>query len=147
LEEPPKGNRGILRSPFPSSTNSRAEARKIDLKQLEQKLKVLLLNPEYPPLSMEESARQLGYDCRTIFRHFPELCNSISARYLSYREEAKSRAIEQCCYEVNQAVAGLRNQGLTPSEGRVAELITKPGYLRYEAVRKALRQARLEIEL
>lgn len=147
LEEPAKDNRGILHLPSPSLTNSRAEARKIDLEQLEQKLNVLLLNSDYPPPSMEEAARQLGYDCRTIFRHFPELCNSISARYLSYRKEAKSRAIEQCCYEVKQAVAELRNQGLTPSEGRVAELITRPGYLRYEAVRKALRQARLEIEL
>lgn len=147
LEEPTEGNLGILRSPSLSSTNLRAEARKIDLKQLEQKLNGLLLNPGYPPPSMEEAARQLGYACRTIFRHFPELCNSISARYLSYRKEAKSRAIEQCCYEVKQAVAELRNQGLTPSEGRVAELITRPGYLRYEAVRKALRQARLAIEL
>jgi hypothetical protein len=48
----------------------------------------------------------------------------------------------QRCLKLNREVLGL-----TPSEGRVAELITKPGYLRYEAVRKALRQARLKIEL
>lgn len=144
LEEPVKSNCVIIHSQFPTSTSSRAESRKIDLKQLEQELQALLLKHECPPPSMEEVARRLGYDCRTIFKYFPELCNSISANYLSHRRESKLKAIEHCCYEVKEAVAKLCRQGLTPSEGRVAALMTRPGYLRYESVRTALRQARLE---
>ncbi|XGV96568.1 MAG: TniQ family protein [Leptolyngbya sp. BL-A-14] len=146
LEEPAKDNRAV-RPQVLNAANARAEAREINLNQLEQELKALLLKNEYPPPSMEEAARQLGYDCRTIFRHFSDLCNAISDRYLSYRRETKLRVIEQCRNEVKQAVAELCTQGLTPSEGRVAKLMTRPGYLRYESVRTALRQARLEAGL
>ncbi|HEY9626115.1 MAG TPA: hypothetical protein V6C84_02330 [Coleofasciculaceae cyanobacterium] len=147
IEKPIEGNQFIMRPPVLLPTTSRSEARKVDLNQLEQKLQTVILNDEFPSPSMEEVARQLGYDCRTIFRHFPALCNSISARYLSDRKVTQLEAIDQCCQEVRQAVVKLHHEGLVPSEGRVTEFLSRPGYLRYEIVRVALREARLEIEM
>ena len=93
---------------------------------------------------MEELARRLEIHRRTIFRHFPELCQVISAKYDKFQKVCHCQAIEQSCREVKQAVLKLYSEGLYPSEGRVAQLISKPGYLRYKQVRAAIEEARLD---
>jgi transcriptional regulator with XRE-family HTH domain len=147
MEKTIESDQLIMRSPVLRPATLRSEAKKISLKQLEQKLETILLNDEFPSPSMEEVSRRLEYDRRTIFRHFPKLCNSISAKYLNCKKAAQLSAVDQCCEEVRQAVVKLHRKGLVPSEGRVAELLSKPGYLRYEVVRAALKKARLELEV
>lgn len=63
------------------------------------------------PLTVKQIAKQLGYDRRTISRHFPELCHAISTKSQSYRKASRLRKIEQSCEEVQQIVLELRNKG------------------------------------
>ena len=56
-------------------------------------------------------------------------------------------AVAQCCEEVRQATLNLHSQGEYPTEARVSQLISKPGYFRYKKVRAALSEARHELGL
>ncbi len=104
LSAPPK-----LKSPVRSSSQT------IVKYHLEASLQAILATNKEPPLSMEEVARQLGYDKRTIFRHCPELCRSISAWYSDYQKRAYLKKLSNCCAEVKQAVIDLHAQGEYPS--------------------------------
>ncbi|QLE40452.1 hypothetical protein FD723_08285 [Nostoc sp. C052] len=105
----------------------------------------ILASDNQPPLTMEEVATGLGYNRRTIFSHFPDLCRAISAKYRSYGKACHTEKIQQSCREVKQIVLKLYNQGEYPSESRVSEIMTHPGYLRYKQVRAALNETRREI--
>lgn len=135
----------MLQRPVSASTASRAEAKQIDLKQLEEDLKKTLLDHACPPPSMEEVARRLNSNRRTILQHLPEMCHAISAKYVFYRKAARLSSIQQCCQEVRVAVVSLYRQNLYPSEFRVSKLLTKPGFLRCEEVRVALKEAKAEL--
>lgn len=127
-----------LRSP------PRAESKFIDMRYLEQQLEMVLLNHECPPPPMEQVARQLRIHRETIFRLFPDLCRAISARYDQFQKIRHHRVVEQSRQEVKQAVLKLCSEGLNPSEGRVAQLMSKPGYLRYKQVRAAIEETKSE---
>lgn len=54
--------------------------------EIEAKLKATL--QEYPPPSMESTARNLGYYSPKVRRHFPELCEQIISRYKEYQKNS-----------------------------------------------------------
>jgi transcriptional regulator with XRE-family HTH domain len=54
--------------------------------EIEGKLKAAL--QEYPPPSMESTARNLGYYTPKIRRHFPELCEQLISRYKEYQKNS-----------------------------------------------------------
>ncbi|MBD3884300.1 helix-turn-helix domain-containing protein [Phormidium tenue FACHB-886] len=132
----------MLRSPVSTPTTFRAEPKQINLKQLEKELEKTLLNHDCPPPSMEEVAKHLNLNRRTILRHFPEMCHAISAKYVIYKKAAQLSSIRQCKQEVKVAVNSLYSHNLYPSESRVSALLSKPGFLRYEEVRASLKEAR-----
>ena len=113
-----------------------------DTLDLKKSLQNFLNDTREPPLSMEEVAKQLGYDRRTIFRHFPDLCRSISSKYTKYQQQAYLQRLNDCCNEVKQAVLTLHASGEYPSEAKVSQLITRPGFFRYKQVRQTLQDAR-----
>ncbi|MDJ0730847.1 MAG: TniQ family protein [Crocosphaera sp.] len=120
----------------------RSPSQQVNKSSLEMSLKLLLKENREPPMSMEEVARQLGYDRRTIFRHCPELCRLVSAKYIKYQKRTHIQKLDDCCAEVRQAVFDLHTQGKYPSEAKVAQLISRPSFFRYKRVRKALQEAR-----
>jgi hypothetical protein len=126
-------------------SNPKAEAREIDTGELEGQLIAMLLEHSCPPLPMEEVARQLGIHRETIFRIFPEVCKAISAKYDNFQKARYHREVERSREEVKQAVLKLHDEGVYPSEGRVSQLINKPGYLRYKQVRAAIQETKLEL--
>ncbi|WP_019506883.1 hypothetical protein [Pleurocapsa sp. PCC 7319] len=94
---------------------------------------------------MKEIAKELAIDQRTLSKHFPELCQAISAKYRNYRAKISRKNIEASCQEVKQAVSTLIQKGEYPSEARVSQLISQPGNFRYKQVRIALKKAKSEI--
>ncbi len=126
-------------------TKPKAEARAIDTNALEDQLEEVFLDHKCPPLPMEQVARQMGIHRKTIFRLFPEVCRAISAKYDSFQKARHRREVEQSREEVKQAVLKLHKAGLHPSEGRVAQMMNRPGYLRYKQVRAAIAEAKLEL--
>jgi predicted DNA-binding protein (UPF0251 family) len=137
----------VAKIPASLESKPKAEARAINVNELEQQLDTILMDYQTMPVSMEEVARQIGIHRETIFRLSPEKCRAISARYDEFQKSLHHQAIEQSCNEVKQAVLKLYSEGLYPSEGRVSQLISKPGYLRYKQVRAAIEEAKLEFSL
>ncbi len=144
-QQPIEAQISTLQAPIATKTTTRAEAKTIDLARLGESLEKILLNHECPPPSMEEAAKRLNLDRRTILRHFPEICHAISAKYILYKKAAKQSAIERSRQEVKLAVTKLYNQNLYPSESRVSKLLTKPGFLRYKEVREVIEQTKVEL--
>ncbi|MEH2158869.1 TniQ family protein [Nostoc sp.] len=131
----------ILNPSQQRSHRTRISPKSFDSEQVQDALLAVLANDEIPPLTMKEAAQRLGYDRRTIFQHFPELCHDISAKYLNYRKELRLTNIELSCREVQDIAVILCDQGVYPTENLVSKSMTKPGYLRYKEVRATLQQA------
>ncbi|MBD2345546.1 TniQ family protein [Anabaena subtropica] len=119
---------------------------KFDLRRTQHLLENVLQTNEQP-LPMTAVAKSLGYPKRVLYRHFPELCRAISAKYVNYMKESRIKRIEYCCEEVKQAVRQVHTEGIYPSEAAISRLLAKPGCFRDREVRAALRTARKEIGL
>jgi hypothetical protein len=61
-----------------------------------------------------------------------------AAKHRSYQKQQAAKRIQKCCQEVEQAVCSLYKAGEYPSEARVSQLISQPGYFRYKKVRRYL---------
>jgi len=119
----------------------RTSPRAFDYETIENYLQTILDNPEIPPPTMKEVAERSGLDRRTIFSYFPALCKAISAKYRFYRKLETAKRIENCCKEIEQAVHQIYRSGEYPSEARVSELISQPGYFRYKEVRDTFKNS------
>jgi hypothetical protein len=113
--------------------------------QVRQALLSALNNAQEPPPTMKEVVERLDYNRRTIYRHFPDLCRAISAKSRLYRKAAQEKKIEHSCEEARQIALKLHNENVYPSEGRVSELMTKPGDLRNKKVRVTLQEVQSEL--
>ncbi|OKH49991.1 TniQ family protein [Phormidium tenue] len=139
LKFPP---RTVLKSTiFQEHKTSRQNPRSFPRVTVEKHLRALLSIETGPFPSLEEVARQLKQDRRTILRHLPELSHEISNRYRAYRRKAKEENIKASCEDVRQIVTKLQKTNQYPSEARVASLMAHPGFLRYEVVRSTLKAA------
>lgn len=69
---------------------------------------------------MTAVAKQLGYSKRVLYRHFPELCQAISAQYVEYMKESRLKRIEQCCEDVKKPVRQFHCEGIYPSEAAIS---------------------------
>lgn len=112
---------------------------------MQRLLEGVLQGDEKPPPPMTEVAKRLGRDKRVLRRRFPELCMAISARYLEYKKEARTKRIKQCCEEVKQVVKKLYTQGVYPSEAHVSNILERPGCFRDKEVCAALEEARRQM--
>ncbi|WP_088892412.1 TniQ family protein [Leptolyngbya ohadii] len=126
----------------PISTRRSPDTRLADLDRVESHLAAVLLDHKLPPPSLEAASKALGFHRETLYRNFKELCRAISARYDQYEQIRYLRSIEECCEEVRQVVHRLHREGTYPSEARVSQHLTKPGYLRNKRVRSVLQETR-----
>lgn len=67
------------------SCKPRVSPKLFDSEQVRDFLIGVLESSQIPP-TMREVAQCLGYDRRTIFQHFPDLCQAISANYSTLRD-------------------------------------------------------------
>lgn len=133
---------------LPSHTSQSRKPRQVfDFYQVHSALQAILLSDEQPPPNLQQVADRLGHDRRVIFQHFPDLCQSISARYRYHVSSIRAKAVDDCCQQVKAIVVQLYQDGEFPSEARVSSLLPKPGYFRYQQVRSAFKQIRQELSL
>jgi transcriptional regulator with XRE-family HTH domain len=116
-------------------TTRRLSPKTPNLNQIENTLTTILSEANQPLPTVTEIARQLQIDRRVLSRHFPELCHQIVAKRRDYTRGLHLAAIDRCCQEIKEAIALLRRSGENPTESRVCELISNPGYFRYQKVR------------
>ena len=132
---------------LPKSPRTKRASPKIFDRRTTEKYLVSILNSSERPLKMKEVSRRLNIDQRTIYGYFPNLCKAISAKYRKYQKQQTAERIQKCCQEVEQAVCNLHQAGEYPSEARVSQLISQPGYFRYKEVRKSLYRAMLDLKI
>ena len=139
----------------PSLDNSRvlkrqslttAFSQSFDLEVARLFLEQVISQKMLPPLSVVEVSRKLGCNRRILYKYFPDLCSEIASIYKSYLQQSCQENLASCCYQVQQIVEQLHRQGQYPSESRVAQLMDRPNFLRYERVRSVLRAARSNCE-
>lgn len=117
------------------SRNTRSSPRTLDLNHIENTLINYLSQVREPLLTITEIAKQLKINRRVLSKHFPELCHQIVTKRRNYMRMSHAAAIEQCCQEIKEAIVSLQHSGEYPTESRVSELISNPGYFRYKKVR------------
>jgi transcriptional regulator with XRE-family HTH domain len=142
-ESPNLGGRTILKQQNSSVTACASFDPEIARRVLEEEL----LSQALSPLSVTEIARKLGYNRRMLYKHFPDLCASISVIYKNHRQKLYRETLEHQCQQVQQIVARLYAEGRYPSERCVSMLMDKPGFLRCQEVKTAFRLARVNFQL
>ncbi|WP_107668928.1 hypothetical protein [Cyanothece sp. BG0011] len=101
--------------------------------------------PDVESPSLKQVSETLGYHRRTLSRHFPDLCQGISAKYRQRLKTIQHETINKCCQEVRTVTYSLYADGKYPSESRVAEFLTHPSFLRYPQVREVFKQTKRDL--
>ncbi|ACK73731.1 hypothetical protein PCC7424_5664 (plasmid) [Gloeothece citriformis PCC 7424] len=96
---------------------------------------------------MTEVAKLIGYDKRTIHRHFPSICRAISAKYLANLHQTRLERLNIACTLVQEAVEQLYTQEIYPTQANVTKFLRKPGIFRDKEVKVAFHQARKKLGL
>ncbi|MDZ8069099.1 MAG: TniQ family protein [Nostoc sp. DedQUE08] len=117
------------------SRNIRSSPKTLDLDHIETTLTNILSQARDPLPTIAEIAKQLKINRRILSRHFPLLSHQIVVKRRNYMGMCHLAAIEQCCQEIIEAIVSLHQSGEYPTESRVCELISNPGYFRYKKVR------------
>lgn len=110
------------------------KVRHADYKKTSQQQKIQLVLTaalqEYPPPSLLEAARRLGYKNNSyLYRYFSELSRSISKRYKEYSTANGQETRERIRQEIFNTAQLLHNQGQKPTQSRVTKLLKKPGFM------------------
>lgn len=125
----------------------RTSPKTFDYETVENYLQTTLNSSDIPPLTMKEVAERLGVNRRTVSGYFPVLCKAISAKHRCYQKIRTKELIKDCCQEIEQAVLSIYQSGEYPSEARVSQLISQPGYFRYKEVRNFLKKAIISLKI
>ena len=96
---------------------------------------------EYPPPSLLEVTRRLGYKNNSyLYRYFPDLSRSISKRYQEHSIASGQQKRERIRQEIFDIAQLLHNQGYKPTPSRVTKLLKKPRVILSSYARSYLRE-------
>lgn len=93
--------------------------RKFRKNDIQTQLEAQISSTEYPPLSMAQVARNLGYDESHLYRRFPELCKQIAARYIEYSKLRGDSRLAKLGEELEKTIKHLISRGIYPSQKQV----------------------------
>jgi transcriptional regulator with XRE-family HTH domain len=108
-------------------------------------LEEVLKSNEYPPPSLRKVGEKLGYCRQALRKHFQNECDTISERYAEYKNVCAVQRKEQLRQQIQQAAFELHAQGIYVNSDTVGKLLKKPGILRSEEARVALREVQYEL--
>ncbi|GFE69220.1 TetR family transcriptional regulator [Chroococcus sp. FPU101] len=118
-----------------SSKKARLSPQNFNLELIENTLTTILSQSSESLPTLIDVAKQLNINRRLLSRHFPELCRQIVDKRRHYQHLCHIASIDKCCLEIEEAIITLGKLGEYPTEARVCELISNPGYFRYKKVR------------
>jgi hypothetical protein len=110
-------------------------------------LEGVLRGNEYPPPSMRELGKRLGYMPYSLKRCFLKECLEITARHRAYLAEQRSAREQQLEDDIRRAVLRLIEEGEYPSGVKVARLLSNPKNLISFSQQKAWRKVLDEVGL
>jgi hypothetical protein len=129
---------------LPGQKSLRRES-KFDYTGADNALKSVLNSNE--PVSIRAVARGCGYNQRILYKHLPDLCKRISARYLKHIKSTHLQRMNELRKEVREAVGSVYKDGLYPSMRRVSESLARPWVMRNPESRAARMEALAELGL
>ncbi len=100
---------------------TRRSPRPLERNTTERALRTIL--NEQPPLPMKTVATRLNLNKRLLYKHFPELCKSISATHKEHQRVYQEQLRRSCAQELGQLRSSLHNTGVYPSRRRIAAAI------------------------
>lgn len=118
----------------------------VDRKYLSQALEQIFAVQEYPPPSLAEVGRRLGYPQVVLYTCNHPICHEISLKYMKYVREKRMERMQQYREEFQQVAIQLRAAGLSLNRSRVAPFLSQPGILRDPKVRTLLEEVLQELE-
>lgn len=96
-------------------------------------LEEILTNPQEPPLSLNQTAKRLGYYGHTsLMRTFPEHSRIIVERYRLYQDRILAACKLETERKIRQAIPMMTQRGETPTQTRVAAVLGKTALNRWE---------------
>lgn len=94
-----------------------------DVDVLRKMLEASLADNSVPPPSMQEVARQVGFDKLRLYRQFPDICPKIVLRYQTYRKDQHNARMQNIHDEVENIILQLYAKGCYPSLKKVEKLL------------------------
>jgi transcriptional regulator with XRE-family HTH domain len=116
---------------LPPDMKQRTESQRLRVfpkSEIGEKLNESLQDTCFPPRSLSELARELGYDASHILKHFPQQCGQISARFLAYQKSQGAENRQHIYDEVRQITVCIHEEGHYPSLKCVKERVSKLAY-------------------
>jgi AraC-like DNA-binding protein len=112
--------------------------------QIQRRLQEVLANEEEAS-SVDELARQMGYNHHILWANFPGLCNQVKERGSAARRKQHNERMATLCNEIRQAVFLLHSQGVYPSARQVFQRLSNIHAIRTKEGHEAWRQALEEL--
>ena len=116
----------------------------VDRERCLERLQAVLSGCE-EPIGVWPLAKQLGHHGSVLRHHFPEESKQLTKLAREYRKQRRKQYEQHVGEEVRQAVSALHTQGVYPSVQKVADLLSKPTWMRMPAAKNALYMARREL--
>jgi len=117
----------VLRDHFPDLCHAiiTRYRERFDYELIQRRLQEILASDEEAP-SINELARQMGYNNHILWANFPGLCNQVTERRSAARRKQYDERMATLCNEIRQATFLLHSQGMYPSARQVFQLLGDP---------------------
>ncbi|MBE7096921.1 TniQ family protein [Bacillus cereus] len=87
------------------------------------------------PISLTQVSREIGYDRKILYKHFPEECEKIVDRFNEHQNCQVNLRKKELSKQVRQAIYKLQSEGIYPSRRKVEGFLEKPGLLREQSIK------------
>jgi TniQ len=143
--EETRGTQQEIPSIISPSLLAKKTLRQFDSDGVRRALVEALQTSEEPPPSVRELGRRWGYDVSKLISHFPDLCRSISQRYVKYRTSKRAQRLQRKCNEIRQTMYDLHEQGYYPSQVRVQKFLSMSAAFKEHEARTTWRETMQEL--
>jgi hypothetical protein len=108
----------------------------LDREYLRQELEKALASDAYPPLSLAEVSRRLGYQQVTLYQCHADACHAIARQYKDYLQQRKETRMQGHREEIKQVALQLRREGVTLTRKHITPHLTHPAIMRNPEIRE-----------
>ncbi len=115
------------------------------LKRAGAYLQSIVTEEPVPPPSLCEICRRTGHDKPVLYRHYPDLCRAITARWKEWNRGRGSDRRERLAREIREVALRLHAEGIVPTTLTVARSLALPGAIRDPVARSTLREIRKQL--
>ena len=143
---PPMPEAPAVSAPARSRRGSRRKQH-ASLKRAGAYLQRVVAEQPTPAQTLHEICRKLGHDKPVLYRHYPDLCRVITARWKAWNRGQGADRRERLGREVREAALRLHAEGMVPTTLRVARLLASPGAIRDPVSRSTLREVKKQLGL